>query len=168
MKTSNIARKTKIICTIGPASDSREMLSRLVKAGMNVMRLNFSHGTHEEHLKKIELLEDINQELKTNVALLLDTKGPEIRTGDFEGGVTRFAKGQQCIICADPEFMGTSDKFSVSYEKLYDDVNPGSIILVNDGQVELVVEKVQGTDIICRCENDGEVKNKRGINAHVS
>lgn len=164
MKTSNIARKTKIICTIGPASDSREMLTRLVKAGMNVMRLNFSHGTHEEHLKKIELLEDINQELKTNVALLLDTKGPEIRTGDFEGGVTRFTKGQQCIICSDPKFIGTSDKFSVSYEKLYDDVSPGSIILVNDGQVELVVEKVQGTDIICRCENDGEVKNKRGIN----
>lgn len=164
MEKRNTARKTKIICTIGPASDSREMLTRLVKAGMNVMRLNFSHGTHQEHLNKINLLEDINKELKTNVALLLDTKGPEIRTGEFEGGITHFKKGQTSIICTDPDFIGTSDKFSVTYKNLYNDIQPGNTILVNDGQIELIVEKIKDTDIICRCENDGEVKNRRGIN----
>ena len=86
MNKNEIMSKTKIVCTIGPASESKEMLTKLVKAGMNVMRLNFSHGTHEEHEEKINTLLEINKELSTNVAILLDTKGPEIRTGDFVGG----------------------------------------------------------------------------------
>ena len=85
MLKNEVMSKTKIVCTIGPASDNKEMLTKLVKAGMNVMRLNFSHGSHEEHLKKIKLLAEINKELDTSVAILLDTKGPEIRTGDFAG-----------------------------------------------------------------------------------
>lgn len=155
--------KTKIVCTIGPASESKEMLTKLVKAGMSVMRLNFSHGSHEEHLGKIERLREVNKELKTNTAILLDTKGPEIRTGDFENGQTEFKKGQTCVICRE-NVLGTSDRFTITYKDLYKDVKPGGFILVNDGQVELLVDHVEGTDIVCVCANDGMVKNKRGIN----
>ena len=146
--------KTKIVCTIGPASDNKDMLTKLVKAGMNVMRLNFSHGSHEEHLKKIKLLAEINKELDTSVAILLDTKGPEIRTGDFVGGKTEFKKGQVVTICQE-DIEGTSERFTITYKELYRDVRPGGFILVNH---------VEGTDIVCVCANNGIVKNKRGIN----
>ena len=136
MKKNEIMSKTKIVCTIGPASESKEMLTKLVKAGMNVMRLNFSHGTHEEHEEKINTLLEINKELSTNVAILLDTKGPEIRTGDFVGGKTSFKKGQTSVICVE-DIVGTS---------------------------ELLVDHIDGTDIVCVAANDGDVKNKRGIN----
>ncbi|MGN1182861.1 MAG: pyruvate kinase [Faecalibacillus sp.] len=155
--------KTKIVCTIGPASESKDMLTKLVKAGMSVMRLNFSHGSHEEHLAKINRLREVNRELKTNTAILLDTKGPEIRTGDFENGQTEFKKGQISVITTE-NVLGTSDKFTITYKELYKDVKPGGFILVNDGQVELLVDHVEGTDIVCVCANDGMVKNKRGIN----
>ena len=163
MKKNEIMSKTKIVCTVGPASESKEMLTKLVKAGMNVMRLNFSHGTHEEHAEKITTLLEINKELSTNVAILLDTKGPEIRTGDFVGGKTTFKKGQTSIICVE-DIEGTSERFTITYKDLYKDVKPGGFILVNDGQVELLVDHVEGTDIVCICANDGVVKNKRGIN----
>ena len=163
MKKNEIMSKTKIVCTVGPASESKEMLTKLVKAGMNVMRLNFSHGTHEEHAEKINTLLEINKELSTNVAILLDTKGPEIRTGDFVGGKTTFKKGQTSIICVE-DIEGTSERFTITYKDLYKDVKPGGYILVNDGQVELLVDHIEGTDIVCVAANDGEVKNKRGIN----
>ena len=163
MKKNEIMSKTKIVCTVGPASESKEMLTKLVKAGMNVMRLNFSHGTHEEHAEKITTLLEINKELSTNVAILLDTKGPEIRTGDFVGGKTTFKKGQTSIICVE-DIEGTSERFTITYKDLYKDVKPGGYILVNDGQVELLVDHIEGTDIVCVAANDGEVKNKRGIN----
>ena len=163
MKKNEIMSKTKIVCTIGPASESKEMLTKLVKAGMNVMRLNFSHGTHEEHEEKINTLLEINKELSTNVAILLDTKGPEIRTGDFVGGKTSFKKGQTSVICVE-DIVGTSERFTITYKDLYKDVKPGGFILVNDGQVELLVDHIDGTDIVCVAANDGDVKNKRGIN----
>ena len=156
-------RKTKIICTIGPASESRSMMEKLVKAGMNVMRLNFSHGSHSEHLEKINTLQQVNEKLGTDVAILLDTKGPEIRTGDFEKGLASFEDGQKVIICKE-DIIGTSGKFTTTYKDLYRDVEIGNSILVNDGQIELAVTDVDGTDIICKCLNNGEVKNKRGIN----
>lgn len=159
----NDMKRTKIVCTIGPASENKNMLKKLVKAGMNVMRLNFSHGDFEEHSKKMQTMREVNAELGTNVAILLDTKGPEIRTGEFIGGATEFKNGQTSIICTD-DIEGTSDRFTITYKELYDDVKTGSIILVNDGQVELVVEKIDGTDIVCKCMNDGTVKNRRGIN----
>ena len=106
--------KTKIVCTIGPASESKEMLTKLVKAGMNVMRLNFSHGTHEEHEEKITTLLEINIELSTNVAILLDTKGPEIRTGDFVGGKTTFKKGQTSTICVE-DIERSKKRFTITY-----------------------------------------------------
>lgn len=155
--------KTKIVCTIGPASDTKEMLVKLVKGGMNVMRLNFSHGTHEGHLAKIKLITEINKELNTHVGLLLDTKGPEIRTGDFVDGKTEFKKGQVSTIVVE-DIVGTSDKFTITYKDLYRDIKPGGFILVNDGQISLCVDHVDGTDIVCICANNGVVKDKRGIN----
>ena len=163
MLKNEVMSKTKIVCTIGPASDNKEMLTKLVKAGMNVMRLNFSHGTHPEHQAKIDLITEINKELDTSVAILLDTKGPEIRTGDFIDGSTEFKKGQVVTICQE-DIVGTSDRFTITYKELYKDVKPGGFILVNDGQVELLVDHVEGTDIVCVCANNGIVKNKRGIN----
>ena len=156
-------KKTKIVCTIGPASENPKMLKKLVLAGMNVMRCNFSHGDFEEHGKKMQTMREVNAELGTHCAILLDTKGPEIRTGDFEGGFTEFKKGQVSTICVE-DIVGTADRFTISYKDLYKDVKPGGFILVNDGQVELLVDHVEGTDIVCVCANDGKVKNKRGIN----
>ena len=156
-------KKTKIVCTIGPASENPKMLKKLVLAGMNVMRCNFSHGDFEEHGAKMQTLREVNKELGTNVAILLDTKGPEIRTGDFVGGKTEFKKGQVSVICTE-DIEGTSDRFTITYKDLYKDVKPGGFILVNDGQVELLVDHVDDTDIVCVCANDGIVKNKRGIN----
>ena len=156
-------KKTRIVCTIGPASEDKKVLTKLVQAGMNVMRLNFSHGDFEEHGGRIKTLREINKELNKNVAILLDTKGPEIRTGDFVDGKTEFKKGQVSTICVE-DIVGTSERFTITYKDLYKDVKPGGFILVNDGQVELLVDHVDGTDIVCICANDGVVKNKRGIN----
>lgn len=156
-------KKTRVVCTIGPASEDEKMLRKLILAGMNVMRLNFSHGDFEEHGGRIATVRKLNKELNKNVAVLLDTKGPEIRTGDFVGGKTEFKKGQVSVICTE-DIEGTSDRFTITYKELYQDVKPGGFILVNDGQVELLVDHVEGTDIVCVCANDGVVKNKRGIN----
>ena len=156
-------KKTKMVCTIGPASEPREILESLIDAGMNVMRLNFSHGDFEEHGGRIKTVKAIKEETGKECAILLDTKGPEIRTLEFVGGVTQFTKGQTSVICHE-DIVGTSDRFSISYKGLCNDVVPGGIILVNDGQVELRVEKVEGKDIVTTCLNDGAVKNRRGIN----
>ena len=156
-------KKTKIVCTIGPASDNEEMLTKLFKAGMNVMRCNFSHGDHEEHAAKMALCRKVNKKLGTDVAIMLDTKGPEIRTGDFEGGATEFTKGQVSIITTE-DIVGTSDRFTITYKDLYKDVKPGDFVLVNDGQVELLVDHVEGEEIYTVAANGGRVKNKRGIN----
>ncbi len=156
-------KKTRIVCTIGPASENEEMMKKLILAGMNVMRLNFSHGDHEEHGGRIVTARKLSEECNKNIAVLLDTKGPEIRTGDFVNGVTEFKKGQTSVICVE-DIEGTSDRFTISYKELYKDVKPGGFILVNDGQVELLVDHVDGSDIVCVCANDGTVKNKRGIN----
>lgn len=156
-------KKTRIVCTIGPSSEDEKMLTNLIKAGMNVMRLNFSHGDFEEHGKKIETLRRINAKYNTHVAIMLDTKGPEIRTGNFIGGKTDFRKGQTSIITTE-DIEGTSDRFTITYKNLYKDVKPGGFILVNDGQVSLLVDHVEGSDIYTVAANDGTVKNKRGIN----
>lgn len=156
-------KKTKMVCTIGPASEPREILESLIDAGMNVMRLNFSHGDFEEHGGRIKTVKAIKAETGKECAILLDTKGPEIRTGNFVNGLAEFKKGQKSVICYE-DIEGTSERFSITYKELYQDVEKGGIILVNDGQVELRVEGVEGKDIVTTCLNNGDVKNKRGIN----
>lgn len=157
------SKKTKIVCTIGPASESPEVLQALMRAGMNVARLNFSHGSYEEHAKKMETIRQERQRIGKFVAILLDTKGPEIRTGKFEGGQASFKQGQTVDIYMN-EILGDNTKFSVSYKGLYDDVHVGSVILVNDGSLELTVLKKSQDIISCLVKNDAKVKDTRGIN----
>lgn len=156
-------RKTKIICTIGPASSNRNTLKELMLAGMNVARLNFSHGTHEEQLEKINLIKEVRQELGFHVAIMLDTKGPEIRTGVFDKEEIELQEGQDFTLTT-RDVMGTEKICSVSYRDLPADVEKGSRILIDDGLIELTVKSVKDNDILCVVNNTGIVKNHKGIN----
>ena len=156
-------RKTKIICTIGPASESEERLKELMLAGMNVARFNFSHGTHEEQKVKLTRVIKVSNELGLPVATLLDTKGPEIRLKDFEGGKAMLEAGQQFTLTTD-EVMGTAEKASITYKNLKDDVKKGMTILIDDGKIEMTIEKITENDIVCRVINGGAVSNHKGIN----
>lgn len=159
-------KKTKIVCTIGPASESPEVLEQLIKAGMNVMRLNFSHGDHAEHLQKVNTLRAINEKLGTNVAFMLDTKGPEIRTGSFgEDQNTRlnFEKGDK-ITLTTRNIPGSKDILSISYEGLPQDVEVGGHILIDDGLVDLLIDEIDGTEIKCTFLNSATLKGRRGVN----
>lgn len=159
-------KKTKIVCTIGPASESKEVLSSLIKAGMNVMRLNFSHGDHAEHLQKVQTLREINKELGTNVAFLLDTKGPEIRTGSFgtdQNTKMSFTKGDK-ITLTTREVEGTKDLLSINYAGLPGDVEVGGHILIDDGLVDLLIDSIEGTEINCTFQNSAILKGRRGVN----
>lgn len=156
-------RKTKIICTIGPASENEDKLRELMLAGMNVARFNFSHGTHEEQKAKLAKVIKISGELNLPIATLLDTKGPEIRLRDFENGSAMLESGQIFILTTE-EMMGTSEKASITYQNLKNDVSVGSTILIDDGKIEMVVEKVEAQEIHCRVINGGKVSNHKGIN----
>ncbi len=156
-------RKTKIICTIGPASESEEKLRELMGAGMNVARFNFSHGTHEEHKKKFDRVIKVSNELGLQVATMLDTKGPEIRLKDFEGGRAELHAGQKFILTTQ-EVMGNAEKVSITYQDLKEDITPGTTVLIDDGLVEMVVEGIEDTDIICTVINGGTVSDHKGVN----
>lgn len=156
-------RKTKIICTIGPASESEEKLKELMLAGMNVARFNFSHGTHKEQLVKFNRVLHARKELGLPVATLLDTKGPEIRLRDFEGGKVELKEGQLFTLTTD-EVMGTAGRATITYKNLKNDINVGTTILIDDGLIEMNVEKIEGADIVCRVVNGGFVSNHKGVN----
>ena len=158
-------RKTKIIGTIGPASESEEMLTKLMKAGLNVCRINFSHGGYEENATKIETIKKCRDKLNLPIAMCLDTKGPEIRTGVLESGDEKVTVNEgQDFVFVNEDIIGNNTKTTLSFKDLYKDVKPGSFILVNDGQVELLVDHIEGEDIYTVAANSGRVKNKRGIN----
>lgn len=156
-------RKTKIICTIGPASESEENLRKLMKAGMNVARFNFSHGSHEEHKVKFARVLKVSGELGVSVATLLDTKGPEIRLRDFAAGKVELKAGQDFILTTE-EILGDETKASITYKNLKEDVKEGSRILIDDGKIEMEVKKIEGEEIICKILNGGMVSNHKGIN----
>jgi pyruvate kinase len=158
-------RKTKIVCTIGPASESVEMLTNLMEAGMNVARLNFSHGDHEEHGQRIKNIREAAKKANKNVAILLDTKGPEIRTHNMVNGAIDLEVGKNIIISMN-EVEGTTEKFSVTYEGLIDDVHVGSQILLDDGLIGLEVTKIdqEANEIHTRILNGGTLNNKKGVN----
>ena len=156
-------RKTKIICTIGPASESEEKLKELMLAGMNVARFNFSHGTHKEQLVKFNRVLHARKELGLPVATLLDTKGPEIRLRDFEGGKVELKEGQLFTLTTD-EVMGTAERATITYKNLKNDIGVGTTILIDDGLIEMNVEKIEGADIVCRVVNGGFVSNHKGVN----
>lgn len=156
-------RKTKIICTIGPASESEEKLKELIGAGMDIARLNFLHGSHEEHGRKIERIKKIREELGSYTAIMLDTKGPEIRTGDMEGGSVELKTGQDFTILTD-DSVGTSEHCSITYAALPKYIDEGSKIMVDDGLIELTVLSKTDTEIKCRVDNAGTLGSKKGIN----
>lgn len=156
-------RKTKIICTIGPASENEEVLKALMQAGMNVARFNFSHGTHQEQKAKFAKLDKARSELNLPIATLLDTKGPEIRLKDFENGKVELQAGQTFILTTD-EMMGTDKKASITYKNLKKDIKVGMSILIDDGLIEMKVEDIKGNDIICHVLNGGFVSNHKGVN----
>ncbi len=156
-------RKTKIICTIGPSSESEERLRELMIAGMNVARVNFSHGTHEEHKKKFDRVIKVSSELGMQVATMLDTKGPEIRLKDIEGGRTELVSGQKFILTTE-DILGNNEKVAITYKNLKDDITVGTTILIDDGLIEMVVDALEETDIICTVVNGGPISNHKGVN----
>ena len=156
-------RKTKIICTIGPASESEEKLRELINAGMNVARFNFSHGTYPEHEAKFKRLVRLRKELGVPVAALLDTKGPEIRLRDFENGKITLEKGNAFTLTTE-EVLGNQERASITYKDLPEDVQVGGSILIDDGLIELKVDSKTETEIHCTVVNGGPVSNHKGIN----
>ncbi|TMW71703.1 pyruvate kinase [Alteribacter natronophilus] len=156
-------RKTKIVCTIGPASESPEKLTKLIEAGMNVARLNFSHGDFEEHGARIQSIREASEKTGEKVAILLDTKGPEIRTQTLEGGEAELVQGSEVIVSM-TEVTGNSGKISVTYPGLIDDVHEGSILLLDDGLIELRVKAIRDNELVTEVVNSGTLKNKKGVN----
>ena len=156
-------RKTKIICTIGPASEDPATLKQMMDYGMNVARLNFSHGTHEEHKLRIERVRQVAGELDQPVAIILDTKGPEIRTGNLADGQVNLQAGQ-CFVLTSRAVIGDAGEVQVSYAKLPQEVCKGSTILLADGLISLQVEDCNSTDVICRVVNGGVLGDKKGVN----
>ena len=155
-------RKTKIICTIGPSSENEEVLTQMCLAGMNVARLNFSHGTYEEHKKKIDLIKRVREKLNLPIAILLDTKGPEYRIGQFAAGKAQITEGSTFIFTVE-DVIGDETRVSVSYKQLHKDLQPGNEVTVNNGMVKFLVEEIRGNDIICKCVVGGELSNKKSM-----
>ena len=156
-------RKTKIICTLGPSTDKEGVLKQLILNGMEVARFNFSHQTHEEHAARFEEVVRIRSELDLPIATLLDTKGPEIRTGLLKDDSVTLKEGESLILTTD-DVLGDEKKLSVNYKDLPTDIKPGQRILIDDGLIELTAEKINGTDIYCKVLNGGVVGNRKGIN----
>ncbi len=156
-------RKTKIVCTLGPATDNEEVLRQMMLEGMNVARCNFSHATYDEHRKRMDMIKKLRKEVGQPVAILLDTKGPEVRVKNFKDGRVTLEEGQLFTLTAD-EVEGTKDKVSVTYNRLYEDLEVGMRVLIDDGLIEMTVEQVDRTNIVCRVINGGVVSNHKGVN----
>ena len=156
-------RKTKIVCTLGPSTDREGVLREMIRAGMNVARFNFSHGTHAEHKARLDALKALREELDAPVAAMLDTKGPEVRLKDFAGGRVHLTAGQEFTLTT-VQVEGDAHRCSITYGELPGDVKAGDTILLDDGLVRLTVLETSETEIRCRVENDGNMKNHKGVN----
>lgn len=159
-------RRTKIVCTIGPATNSEEMLTRLVRSGMNVARLNFSHGTHEYHKDTLERIKRVRRREGMPVAILLDTKGPEIRVKDFKDGFAELREGAEFTLTT-REIEGTEQAVTVTYAGMPAELSEGNSILIDDGNIELCVKRCTETDVICQVVRGGRISNHKGINVHL-
>ena len=155
-------RKTKIVCTIGPASDTKEVLIGLCRSGMNVARLNFSHGVHADHERRINLIKEVRSELGLPIAIMLDTKGPEYRIKTFENGKITLADGDSFTFTTD-DVIGNEKRVSVSYRDLAKDLAPGDTVLLNNGLLSFAVEKIEGADIICKVTAGGELSDRKSM-----
>jgi pyruvate kinase len=159
----DIKRQTKIVATIGGASESLEMLTELAKAGLNVARMNMSHGDHAEHGKKIDNVREVNKNLNAHMSVLVDLAGPKIRIGDFDTEKVLLVAGKKIILTTE-KIVGNVNRVHINYEKLPQELKKGNIIMVNDGKNKLVVEKIEGTEITCKIIVGGEVRGRRGVN----
>lgn len=157
-------RKTKIICTLGPSTDNDEIMKEMIRLGMDVARFNFSHGDHNEHLGRLKKIEQFREDMNIPIATLMDTKGPEIRIGTFKDNKKVNLKAGQQFVLTTREVEGDETQVSVSYPSLIYDVDPGAKILIDDGLIEMTVEKVTTTDIVCRVKNNGTISNRKGVN----
>ena len=155
-------RKTKIICTIGPSSNSEEMIRKLAEAGMNVARFNFSHGTHEQHKKDMDLVKKVREELNLPIAIMLDTKGPEYRIGTFENNSIELVEGNEFSFTSE-NIIGNNQRVSVSYPKMIDELQVGDTILLCNGLVSLRVDRKSETELICKVVNGGVVSNRKSM-----
>lgn len=155
--------KTKIVCTLGPSTDNESVLKQMMIEGMNVARCNFSHGTYDEHKKRMDMVKKLRKEVGKPVAILLDTKGPEVRVKNFKEGKVALEAGQLFTLTAE-EVEGTKEKVSVTYNRLYEDLEVGMRVLIDDGLIEMKVEKVDKNDIVCRVINGGVVSDHKGVN----
>ena len=155
-------RKTKIICTLGPASSTYEVLLAMAKEGMNVARINMSHGTKEEHRQKIDLIKRIRKELDIALPVMIDTKGPEVRIKTFKNGKVQLKAGQTFIFTPE-DVEGDEHKVSVTYETLHKDLKKGNVILLNDGLIKFVIKDIKGTDVITECQNDGVLSDRKSM-----
>lgn len=157
-------RKTKIVCTLGPAVDNEKMIKKLITNGMDCARFNFSHGTHEEQKRRMDMIKQVSAELAMPVALLMDTKGPEIRVREFEGGSVVLQEGQTFTLDTAKEKPGDVTRVALTYDKLAQSVESGTKILIDDGKIELRVQETKGTRVICTVVNGGRVSNRKSIN----
>ncbi len=156
-------RKTKIVCTMGPNTNDREMMKKIIEGGMNIARFNFSHGDHAEQKGRMDMLKELREEMSCPVAILLDTKGPEIRTGLLKDKKVTLVEGQTFTLTTE-EIEGDNEKVSISYQGLAEDIQAGKRILIDDGLIELEVKEVGATDIICTVLNGGELGSRKGVN----
>ena len=162
-------RKTKIICTLGPAVDSEELIVALIKGGMNGARFNFSHGSHPEHLERLNRLKAVRDRMGSPIATILDTKGPEIRIKSFEAKTVDLTAGETFTLTVE-DVPGTASRVSVTYPRLHEEVSPGQEILIDDGLVAIRVQEIRGSDIVCQVENGGTLSANKSINipgAHI-
>lgn len=157
-------KKTKIICTMGPNTNDREIMKQLALNGMDVARFNFSHGDYEEHMERFKILESVREELELPIAALLDTKGPEIRTGKLKDGKKVTLKEGETYILTTEDIVGDDMKGHINYPGLAEDVKKGDKILIDDGLIELDVMEINGQEIVCRIANGGELGEKKGVN----
>ena len=139
MFKDTMKKRTKIVCTIGPASDTPEIIRDMILAGMNVCRLNFSHGSHEEHTARIKIIKEVRAEMDEFIGILLDTKGPEIRTGRFEGGQALLKQGERFTLTVREDILGNENICNISYKDLIDDIKPGDMVLMDDGLISIVI-----------------------------
>ena len=158
-------KKTKIVCTMGPACDDDDKLREMMLAGMNVARFNFSHGSHDEHRERVARVRRISEEIGKPIAILLDTKGPEVRTGVLENGEkVHFETGDKTIITTDDGVVGNHERFSLDFKNLPNELKPGDRVLIDDGLLEFDVDKIEGTDIYCTLANSGDLGERKGVN----
>ena len=156
-------KKTKIVCTVGPACEDKDLLVKMLESGMNVARMNFSHGSHEEHKRRMDVVKAARDIVGKPVGIMLDTKGPEVRIGCFEGGRAEIITGKQVILTVE-DVLGTAERFSVSYKELHKEAKVGTKILIADGLIALTVTKVVGNDVYCKALNGGSLSDRKNVN----